>query len=144
MISMLDEIIVRRTSCNHCRAHDEFPRFPGSVLTNGLQSDSGGARTGGNGTMRHYRQNGVVHLELHTHDQAEVRAFLWELLGWRSWQAGPVDHDYLALSVGDRVGGGIVECGQRPPSWLPYIGVGDVGHATERACELGASVLLPP
>jgi uncharacterized protein len=94
--------------------------------------------------MRHYRQNGVVHLELHTHDQAEVRAFLWELLGWRSWQAGPVDHDYLALSVGDRVGGGIVECGQRPPSWLPYIGVGDVGQATDRACELGASVLLAP
>jgi predicted enzyme related to lactoylglutathione lyase len=51
---------------------------------------------------------------------------------------------YLALSAGDRVGGGIVECGRLPPSWLPYARVGDVQRATDKACQLGASVLLAP
>ena len=51
--------------------------------------------------MRHHQQNDVVHLELHTHDPAEVRAYLWQLLSWRSW--------------------------------LPYVQVGDVRRATERA-----------
>jgi uncharacterized protein len=94
--------------------------------------------------MRRFTRDGVVHLELHTHDLAEVRGYLWQLLGWRSAEVGPAGRGYLALSVGERIGGGIVECGQRPPLWLPYVRVGDVGRATERACELGASVLLPP
>jgi predicted enzyme related to lactoylglutathione lyase len=34
--------------------------------------------------------------------------------------------------------------GQRPPSWLPYVEVGDVRQATERATRLGAAVLLTP
>ncbi len=88
--------------------------------------------------MGHYRHNGMVHMELHTHDLPEVRAFLWQLLGWRSWSVGEVGQDYLALDVSDRLGGGIVGCGQRPPSWLPYVEVGDVLRSTERAGRLGA------
>lgn len=98
----------------------------------------------GGETVRHFTRSGVVHLELHTHDLAEVRAYLWQLLGWGSAEVGPAGRGYLALSVGDRLSGGIVECGQRPPSWLPYVRVGDVGRATEHASELGASVLMPP
>ncbi len=94
--------------------------------------------------MGHYRHNGMVHMELHTHDLAGVRAFLWQLLGWRSWPVGGAGHDYLALDVSDRLGGGIVGCGQRPPSWLPYVEVGDVLRSTERAGRLGATVLLDP
>jgi predicted enzyme related to lactoylglutathione lyase len=94
--------------------------------------------------MGHHRHNGVVHMELHTHDLAEVRVFLWQLLGWRSWPVGVGGRDYLALEVSDQLGGGIVACGQRPPSWLPYVEVGDVQRATERASELGAAVLLAP
>jgi predicted enzyme related to lactoylglutathione lyase len=52
--------------------------------------------------------------------------------------------DYLALEVSDQLGGGIVACGQRPPSWLPYVEVGDVQQATDRASGLGAAVLLAP
>src|SRR5215472_15466940 len=70
--------------------------------------------------MRHFTRGGVVHLELHTHDLAEVRAYLWQLLGWRSAEVGPAGGGYLALSVGD---------GER---------------ATEHASALGASVLLSP
>ena len=75
--------------------------------------------------MRYHRDRGVLHLELHTGDVTEVRLFLWQLLGWQSREVGTGGGGYLALSVGGRVGGGIVGCAQRPASWLPYIGVGN-------------------
>jgi predicted enzyme related to lactoylglutathione lyase len=94
--------------------------------------------------MKCHRHSGLVHLELHTRDVAEVRSFLWQLLGWQSRDVGMGGSSYLALSVGDRLGGGIVGCGQLPASWLPYVRVGDVQSATEHAYQLGASVLLAP
>jgi predicted enzyme related to lactoylglutathione lyase len=94
--------------------------------------------------MKPHRYHGVVHLELHTRDPAEVGAFLWQLLGWRSREVGVGGSGYLALPVSDRVGGGIVECGHQPASWLPYVCVGDVQVPTEHARQLGASVLLAP
>jgi predicted enzyme related to lactoylglutathione lyase len=94
--------------------------------------------------MRHHGNHGVVHLELHTRDLTEVRAFLWQLLGWRSHEVSMSGGSYLTLSVGDRMGGGIVGCGRQPATWLPYVRVGDVQQATERASGLGASVLLAP
>ena len=94
--------------------------------------------------MKPHWQHRVVHLELHTSDPDEVRAFLWQLLGWQSREVGGDGGSYLALPVGDRMGGGVVGCGRRPPAWLPYVRVGDVPRATERARRLGASVLLAP
>jgi predicted enzyme related to lactoylglutathione lyase len=49
---------------------------------------------------------------------------------------------YLALDMGRRQGGGIVECETPQPMWLPYVEVPEIGAATERARDLGASVLL--
>ena len=40
---------------------------------------------------------------------------------------------YLALAMGDGLGGGIVECAARRPLWLPYVEVQDVNEATDRA-----------
>jgi predicted enzyme related to lactoylglutathione lyase len=37
-----------------------------------------------------------------------------------------------------------VECGTRRAMWLPYVQVSGIESATERARELGASVLLEP
>jgi predicted enzyme related to lactoylglutathione lyase len=37
-----------------------------------------------------------------------------------------------------------VECGTRRALWLPYVEVGEVQAATERARRLGGSVLLEP
>ena len=54
------------------------------------------------------------------------------------------DGSYLALELGGRFGGGIVECGARRPVWLPYVQVDRVDEMTERACGLGASVVLEP
>jgi uncharacterized protein len=86
----------------------------------------------------------VVHLELHTADQARASAFYAELLCWRPELIKAGSSSYLALELGAGFGGGIVECGTRCPLWLPYVAVSRVEESTERARQLGASVLLEP
>jgi hypothetical protein len=85
-----------------------------------------------------------VHLELHTYDSAAAREFYAGVCGWRAElvHAGPAS--YLALEMGRRFGGGIVECAAKRPVWLPYVGVTEVAEATDRARGLGAAVLLEP
>jgi uncharacterized protein len=90
-------------------------------------------------------QNGnrpVVHLELHTGDLAGARDLYSALCGWAPARIDTGCGSYLALEMGRRLGGGIVECETRRPLWLPYVEVGDVGAATQRARGLGATVLL--
>jgi uncharacterized protein len=85
----------------------------------------------------------IVHLELHTGDQSRASAFYRKLLGWRSELIEARGGSYLALELGG-FGGGIVECATQRPLWLPYVEVDRVVAATDRAVELGASVLLEP
>jgi predicted enzyme related to lactoylglutathione lyase len=85
----------------------------------------------------------VVHLELHTGDLADARAFYGEMCGWRPEQVETRNGSYLALELG-AVGGGMVECPTGRPLWLPYVEVGEIGAATERARRLGAAILLEP
>jgi predicted enzyme related to lactoylglutathione lyase len=94
--------------------------------------------------MMHHVPRGVAHLELHTDDRVEALGFLSRLLGWRSEEVGPAESAYVALGVGDRISGGIVECGTSSPQWLPYVVVDRLERATERATELGACTLLGP
>jgi len=86
----------------------------------------------------------VVHLELHTEDLPQAGALYAELCGWRPEWIETRAGSYLSMELGDGLGGGIVECGIRRPRWLPYVEVREVGAATERARDLGASVLLEP
>jgi predicted enzyme related to lactoylglutathione lyase len=86
----------------------------------------------------------VVHLELHTSDRERAQRLYAELLGWRPERVDANCGSYLALALGTGLGGGIVECPTDRPLWLPYVEVPDVGAATKRARELGASVLLDP
>jgi predicted enzyme related to lactoylglutathione lyase len=88
------------------------------------------------------RRWSVIHLELHTDDSSSAESFFSQLFGWRSEPIGTADTSYVALSTGDRVGGGIVECGARPAQWVPYVVVDQLDDATARAGRLGASVLL--
>jgi uncharacterized protein len=88
--------------------------------------------------------NPVVHLELHTCDRSSARDFYAGLCGWRSQRIEAAGGSYLALDLGRRFGGGIVECGTERSLWLPYVEVADVEAATERARRLGAVVLLEP
>jgi len=88
--------------------------------------------------------NPVVHLELHTGDLPEARALYAQLCGWRTERIDAGCGTYLALELGDGLGGGIVQCETRRPLWLPYVEVAEISEATERARRLGASVLLEP
>jgi predicted enzyme related to lactoylglutathione lyase len=86
----------------------------------------------------------VVHLELHTGDASHARSFYGQLCGWREEQVRTPAGSYLALDLGDAIGGGIVECPTRRPLWLPYVEVGDIAGMTDRARLLGAAVMLEP
>jgi uncharacterized protein len=86
----------------------------------------------------------VVHLELHTPDLTGACAFYARLCGWSTERIETGSGSYRSLDPGQGLSGGVVECGTRRPLWLPYVAVGDVGAATERARELGACVLLEP
>ena len=86
----------------------------------------------------------LVHLELHTGDQARASAFYAQLLRWRPERIVAQPGTYLALDFGGVVGGGIVECAVPRPLWLPYVEVDNVHELTEQARRLGASVLLEP
>jgi predicted enzyme related to lactoylglutathione lyase len=88
--------------------------------------------------------NPVVHLELHTCDQARAITFYQRLLSWRPELIEATSGSYLALELGGGFGGGVVECGLRQPRWLPYVEVDRVEEHTERARLLGAAVLLEP
>jgi predicted enzyme related to lactoylglutathione lyase len=94
--------------------------------------------------MTHASRNPVVHLELHTGDLPGARALYRGLCGWPTERIDASAGSYLALDLGNGLGGGIVECATRRSLWLPYVEVGDVGAATDRARRLGASVLLEP
>jgi predicted enzyme related to lactoylglutathione lyase len=94
--------------------------------------------------MAPIRPQPVAHLELHTADGAGARAFYSELLGWRSQRIEAAERSYLALDLGEGPSGGIVECGTGRALWIPYVSVPEVNPVTERAEELGASVLLGP
>jgi predicted enzyme related to lactoylglutathione lyase len=86
----------------------------------------------------------VVHLELHTGDREAASAFYARLLRWRPEVVEARCGSYLALELGGRLGGGIVECGTKRPLWLPYVEVDRIDEQTERARRLGARVLLEP
>jgi predicted enzyme related to lactoylglutathione lyase len=90
------------------------------------------------------RTNDVFHLELHTSAGAEAARFLFDLFGWRSEEVGAGAISYLSLGIGNRIAGGIVECGCPLAQWVPYVVVDNLEAETSRAAGLGATVLLKP
>ena len=88
--------------------------------------------------------NPVIHLELHTGDLQGAVEFYTRLFGWRPERIHAGAGSYLALGMGNGVGGGVVECGAKHPLWLPYVDVPDVDRTTDEARELGGEVLLGP
>ncbi|MGI8413154.1 MAG: VOC family protein [Solirubrobacteraceae bacterium] len=94
--------------------------------------------------MWSHRSHPLVHLELHTRDQSAACAFYDRLLDWRTNQIELPRGTYHALELGGTVDGGVVECGVRDATWLPYVEVTEVDAITERARRLGAAVLLEP
>lgn len=88
--------------------------------------------------------NPVVHLELQTANLSRACAFYTRLLGWRAEKITVGRGSYLALGLGTAIEGGVVEREDERSLWLPYVEVTDIAAATERASQLGASILLEP
>jgi uncharacterized protein len=86
----------------------------------------------------------LVHLELHTGDPDAARSFYTSLLGWEPERVETRAGSYLAIGLGAKVGGGIVECETSSPIWLPYVEVDRIDRVTDEARLLGASVALEP
>ena len=86
----------------------------------------------------------VVHLELHTRDLPAASEFYARLLDWRPERVDTEHGCYVALGLGERIEGGVVQCGTERPMWLPYVEVDQIDAVIERGRELGASVLLGP
>jgi uncharacterized protein len=86
----------------------------------------------------------VVHLELHTASEEDAREFYGALCGWRAERIATGGCTYLGLDTGSSIGAGIVECPTKRPLWLPYVEVALIAEATDRARQLGASVVLEP
>jgi predicted enzyme related to lactoylglutathione lyase len=88
--------------------------------------------------------NPLIHLELHTADRAGASDLYARLLGWRSERIDAGASSYTTLGLGERCGGGIVECGAERAMWLPYVAVKRIHELTDRAGDLGATVVLGP
>jgi predicted enzyme related to lactoylglutathione lyase len=88
--------------------------------------------------------NPVVHLELRTENLARACAFYTQLFEWRAETIHSNGSSYLALELGEAIDGGIAEHQSGRAVWLPYVEVGDIAKATERAQRAGAAVLLEP
>jgi predicted enzyme related to lactoylglutathione lyase len=94
--------------------------------------------------MNPHPANPVIHLELHTGDLHGAVRFYTQLFGWRPERIQAGAASYLALGMGNGVGGGVVECEAKHPLWLPYVDVPDVTRTTDQAQALGGEVLLGP
>ncbi len=90
--------------------------------------------------------NPVVHLELRTDDLPRACAFYTQLFGWTAETVRVGSSLYLALVLGEGIGGGVVErdIDIDRAAWLPYVEVPDVERTVKRGRELGAAVLLEP
>jgi predicted enzyme related to lactoylglutathione lyase len=102
-------------------------------------------RARGSNTLMNARcASPVVHLELHTPDPAGALSFYAQLCGWSAQRIETGAGSYVALELGEMLGGGAVQCPTERALWLPYVEVTPIGEMTDRARLLGAEVLLAP
>ncbi len=73
--------------------------------------------------------NSFVHIELQTRDLLKAKAFYARLFDWKLQDLPMQDGgSYTMIDVGGGTGGGMVASPDpnAPPSWMAYVGVGDV------------------
>lgn len=89
--------------------------------------------------------NPFVHVELNTGDLPTAKKFYGSLFGWelKDMPMPGGGGNYTMISVGEGTGGGMMSNlpPNTPPHWMAYVGVDDVRAMTNRAKELGATVL---
>jgi predicted enzyme related to lactoylglutathione lyase len=83
--------------------------------------------------------NAVVHFDIAGPDEAPLRHFYAELLGWQVEPRGP---GYAQVATPGGLSGAIVE--QERASVVLGVAVADLDAAVERAEQLGATIVMPP
>lgn len=86
--------------------------------------------------------------ELMTSDVAAAKAFYTALFGWEMQDEQVHGMIYTLIKTGDQKIGGLMampeDAQASPPAWGAYVTVDDVDKQTERARQLGASVVVAP
>ncbi|MEK6664436.1 MAG: VOC family protein [Pseudomonadota bacterium] len=89
--------------------------------------------------------NPFVHIELQTKDLAKAKDFYSKLFDWKleDLPAPGGGATYTMINVGEGTGGGMFTNPDPvvPPHWLAYVGVDDIAASTNKARELGATVV---
>jgi predicted enzyme related to lactoylglutathione lyase len=83
--------------------------------------------------------------ELHSSDVEKSKEFYSEVFGW-GWGGAP---EYAEVQVGGRSIAGLMARppglpAEAPDNWLIYFGSADLDADTQKATELGATVVVPP
>ena len=89
--------------------------------------------------------NPFVHIELQTKDITQAKAFYSKLFDWKLEDL-PMPSGagtYTMINVGDGTGGGMFMNADPkvPAHWLAYVGVDNIVASTNKARELGGSVV---
>ena len=87
--------------------------------------------------------NPIAYAELQTKDAAAAKAFYGKLFDWKMTESPSHKGTYTHFSPGEGVTGGLYQTDAAGGShWIPYVTVGDLIAATEKAKHLGAAALL--
>ena len=102
-------------------------------------------------TMTSYANGHLCWVDLMSRERASAKAFYCGLFGWdaddQDTQGGP---PYTIFTLDGQQVAGLGEMSDEmkasgmPPVWNSYINVVEVDAATEKAAELGATVVMPP
>ena len=86
--------------------------------------------------------NPFVHVELSTTDLGQAKTFYGKLFDWKMQDIPMPQGSYTMIDVGEGTGGGMMKqlMPGAPSAWLPYVLVGDIKAATQKARSLGATV----
>jgi uncharacterized protein len=87
--------------------------------------------------------NPFIHLELNTIDLDRAKTFYGKLFDWKMQDIPMPQGSYTMIDVGEGTGGGMMKqlMPGAPSAWLPYVLVGDIQAATQKAKLLGAIVM---
>lgn len=90
--------------------------------------------------------NPFVHVELHTNDIAKAKTFYTKLFGWKLEDVPMPGGAYTMINVGEGTGGGMLtnQAPGMPSHWMAYVGVDNIQAATNKAKDLGATVMVEP
>ena len=88
--------------------------------------------------------NPFVHVELSSTDVEKAKGFYTKLFDWKleDFDMGPAG-PYTLIKVGEGTGGGMMKqlIPGAPSAWMAYVLVDDIGAATKKAKNLGATIL---